>query len=78
MNLHANNNKHYSCSEGGMAHAAVITQSPEVKTTNSAQPWSHDKQTNTRLHSHDTQSICLWDPATPQIKNDFLVKTKDS
>jgi hypothetical protein len=34
--------------EGGVAHAAVITQSPEVKTTKKTQPQSHGKQTNTK------------------------------
>ena len=95
---HANNNMHCSCSKGGMACVAVIAQSLEVKTTNSAQPWSHTKQTNTTLHSHDTQSICLEDVnpkmernslqqsvceiykiyCSPQIKDGFIVKTKDS
>jgi hypothetical protein len=45
--------------KGGAARAAVITQSPEVKTTKRTQPRSHGKQANTKKHSHDTQSICL-------------------
>ena len=44
--------------KGGAAHAAVIMQSPQVRTTKSAQPRSHGKQGNTKLYSHDTPTIC--------------------
>jgi hypothetical protein len=44
--------------KGGAARAAVITQSPEVKTTKKTLPRFHDKQVNTKLHSHDTPTIC--------------------
>ena len=37
--------KYHSC---GPACAAVITQSPEVKTTKITQPQSHGKQANTK------------------------------
>jgi hypothetical protein len=59
--------------KGGAARTAVIAQSPEVKTTKSTQPRSHGKQANTKLHSHDTPTICPSDPATPRIKDDSLV-----
>jgi hypothetical protein len=44
--------------KGGAARAAVIAQSPEVKTTKKTLPRFHGKQTNTTLHSHDTPTIC--------------------
>jgi len=43
--------------KGGAARAAVIAQSPEVKTTQKTQPRYHGKQTNTKYHSHDTPTI---------------------
>jgi hypothetical protein len=44
--------------KGGAAQTAVIAQSLEVKTTKGTQPQSHGKQANTKLHSHDTPTIC--------------------
>ena len=44
---------------GPKGGAAVIAQSPEVKTTKRTLPQFHGKQVSTKLHSHNTPTICL-------------------
>jgi len=44
--------------KGGAAHAAVIMQRPEVKTTKRTLPQFQGKQVNIKLHSHNTPMIC--------------------
>ena len=55
---------------------AVIMQSPEVKTTKYAQPWSHGKQTNTKEHSHDVWTIWVMRSSIPQVKRRLLSKLR--